>query len=233
MISIILPTYNESGTGYLQSILQRFSDLPDCEVILVDGGSDDGTLKQLQATPWRIEQLPGSSRAERLQRGLELSTGDIVLLHHPRSLLDASAISQLRELGNSSQRFWGGFTQSFDMQHPLLNFTSWYSNHIRLDRRQIVYLDHCLFIHRGLLDANLTIPQVEIFEDTALSLQLRRLAAACRLPAKSTTSAIRFQRNGFVRQSLMNQVLKLGFLLGVSPERMNRWYEKGLGLNQP
>jgi len=232
MISIILPTYNESESGFLQPVLHSFSSWDDCEVIIVDGGSVDGTLEQLQQTPWQLVQLPRSSRAARLQKGLELSRGDIVLLHHPRSLLDASAIPQLQELAESDSAFWGGFSQAFDLQHPLLDFTSWYSNHIRLDRRQIVYLDHCLFMHRRLLDQGLTVPNLEIFEDTALSLALRRMTRATRLPAKSTTSAIRFQRNGFIRQSAMNQLLKLGYSLGISPARMNRWYEKGLDLNQ-
>lgn len=232
MISIILPTYNESRTGYLQPVLQSFSAMNGCEVIIIDGGSEDGTLEQLQQSPWRIVQLPGSSRSARLQRGLELSRGEIVLLHHPRSLLESSAISQLQELGASSSAFWGGFSQAFDVQHPLLDFTSWYSNHVRLDRRQIVYLDHCLFIHRELLAQGLTIPDMEIFEDTALSMRLRRMSRATRLPARSTTSAIRFQRNGVVRQSAMNQLLKLGYWMGISPARMNRWYEKGLDLNQ-
>lgn len=232
MISIILPPYNEIRTGYLQPVLQRFTEWDGCEVIIVDGGSEDGTLEQLQQRPWPIVHMPGSSRAARLQRGLELSRGDIVLLHHPRSLLDSSAISQLQELAATGSAFWGGFSQAFDIQHPVLDFTSWYSNHIRLDRRQIVYLDHCLFIHRDLLAQGLTIPDMEIFEDTALSMQLRLMSRATRLPARSTTSAIRFQRNGVVRQSAMNQALKLGYWMGISPARMNRWYEKGLDLNK-
>ena len=51
------------------------------------------------------------------------------------------------------------------------------------------------------------------------------------LPFISTTSAIRFTKNGLWTQALMNQILKLGFHIGVPHDTMNKIYERGLNLN--
>ena len=164
-------------------------------------------------------------RGERLQAGIDAARHPTILLHHPvacRSRGPALA-GWLRGPG------WGGFTHAFDWDHPLLRFTSWYSNHARASRRGIVYLDHCVFFERRLL--TLPIPPVPIFEDTELSLILRESGPPQVLPFVSTTSAVRFRANGPWRQSLLNARLKLQYLLGASPQRMNARYERGLGLN--
>jgi hypothetical protein len=73
---------------------------------------------------------------------------------------------------------------------------------------------------------------VPIFEDTELSLILRSSGQRpVRLPEHATTSAVRFRRNGALRQLWLNQKLKLAYHLGLSRDQMNRIYEQGLGLN--
>jgi hypothetical protein len=163
--------------------------------------------------------------------GIARSSGDITLLHHPRSFVSAGAISSLQIWAKNKRGFWGGFTHKFDALHPLLKFTSWYSNFIRCDRKSILYLDHCIFYDREFTDLAALMPDVEIFEDTELSKIFGRRSSPVRLSGHSTTSAIRFEQNGIYRQALMNQFLKIGYLLKVSHKTMNRLYEKGLGLN--
>ena len=232
MLSIVLPTFNEARAGYLPAILHSLQTVPDTELIIVDGGSTDGTLQQLQVSGSTTIELPASTRAARLNLGIDRAKGDCILLHHPRSLVPAAALQQVQAACSSNQPVWGGLTHQFDRQHPLLRFTSWYSNRVRFDHKAIVYLDHCLFFNRFFIARQLRLPDVAIFEDTAFCLRLRRYAKPRRLPARATTSAIRFTENGVIRQSLLNQALKLAWYLKVSPPRMNRYYEKGLNLNQ-
>ncbi len=232
MLSIVLPTFNESRTDYLPRILANLQQVADAQVILVDGGSSDGTLEQLKATGFQVLELPASTRAARLNLGVREASGNSVLLHHPRSLIDPKAFEQVQQICASPGAVWGGLSHYFDYDHPLLRFTSWYSNHVRLDRGGIVYLDHCIFFNRFFLERGVQIPDVEIFEDTELSLLLRQHSKPVRLSVQAQTSAVRFTRNGVMRQSLMNQALKLGYFLRLSPKRMNRFYEKGLDLNK-
>jgi hypothetical protein len=75
------------------------------------------------------------------------------------------------------------------------------------------------------------IPDVDIFEDTELSIRLSKVSKPKLIPIKVTTSAIRFSKNGLWKQSLMNQSLKAAYHLGIDPKKMNSLYEKGLSLN--
>lgn len=233
MISIVLPVFNEGKAGLLERILAALARTADAQVIVVDGGSRDGTVPAVRAHPFALIEMPGSTRAARLNRGIAESAGEVVFLHHPRTLVAPEAFAAVAEYAAGRRRFWGGLTQRFDEAHPLLAFTSWYSNNVRVDRRGIVYLDHCMFFDGRFRDEGLAVPDVPIFEDTELSLILRGHGMPARLPAAAVTSAIRYAANGVFRQMLLNQALKAGRGLGVSPDALNRWYERGIGLNGP
>ena len=215
--------------GYLQKNLEIFQVLNDLEVLFIDGGSTDGTREFLERHRQRVLLAPDTSRAHKFQRGMDETAHPMILFHHPRSQLSADAIESLKSL--SDQVIWGGFRHKFDQRHWALQWTSWYSNTVR-SRRGILYLDHCLFAHRVLMDKIGGFPQYDIFEDTILCTRLRCYAAPVLLPFTAKTSAVRFQRNGLIFQILMNQLLKCGHYLGVSDQKLNKFYERGLELNQ-
>jgi glycosyltransferase involved in cell wall biosynthesis len=226
--SVVLPTSNELGLDYLPRILEHLRSQPDIELIAVDNASTDGTAGMLEAAGARLIRFAGSNRAQRLNTGIAAAQCDLVLLHHPRSLLEPAALAALHRLPEHVG--WGAFSHRFDLAHPLLAWTSWYSNRVRLDGRGIAYLDHCIFLRRSFA-GNRPVPELTIFEDTALSRRLLRHSPPRRLAEYATTSAVRYQRNGVWRQALMNQALKIGYGLGLPNRWMNRLYEKGLGLN--
>ncbi|MGE4131543.1 MAG: hypothetical protein AB7F86_07875 [Bdellovibrionales bacterium] len=174
-----------------------------------------------------IDRSQAATRAERLNLGVARSKGEMVFLHHPRSRVDPSGIEYL--VAHSQEKIWGGFSQSFDTRHPLLKLTSWYTNNIRPRFSRVVYLDHGIFFHRSFFQH--PIAPIPIMEDTVLCHQLRRHGRPVILPFQSVTSAIRYETNGVWRQAGLNQLMKLGFFVGIPPERLNRWYERGLHLN--
>jgi glycosyltransferase involved in cell wall biosynthesis len=233
-VSVIIPTYNESNNFCLPLILEKYSTLGDkIELIFVDGGSTDSTLELISKFPqFRILKTHAQTRAERLNIGIAAASCDKVVLHHPRSLLSPEGLISLITT-NDSPSGWGAFTHKFDDDHPLLRFTSWYSNYIRGDIFKIFYLDHCLYFKKSLFSSNEfeLVPIVPIFEDTLLCKKLNHFGKPKRLEFISTTSSIRFKKNGVVLQSIMNQVMKLGFYFNVPYSLMNKIYERGLSLN--
>lgn len=229
MISIVVPTFNEMQNGFFKKIISLISSMKH-EIIVVDGFSTDGTyefLKQFERI--KLIQTSETSRAAKINIGIKASTQKMILLHHPRSLLSTKAINYL----DSNQYFlnWGGFTHKFDQIHYLLKFTSWWSNNVRADISNIIYLDHCIFAQKYLLNRINLLPEIDIFEDTELSKRLREIYPPKRLPYYSKTSSIRFKSNGIWKQALMNQKLKLQYLFRFNHLKMNQKYEKGLNLN--
>ncbi|MBC7742013.1 MAG: hypothetical protein H7061_07445 [Bdellovibrionaceae bacterium] len=208
MLSVVIPTAHEPENSFLQATLKTLSKLNNVEVICVD-------------------KSEAVSRAERLNIGFERACGSMILFHHPRSTIEEEGLKHL--ISRSEEKIWGAFTHKFDQKHWLLKFTSWYSNKIRGLGRSIFYLDHCIFFHRSLRQSPL--PAIEIFEDTVLSAQLRQLQPPILLPFISTTSAIRFTKNGLWKQAVMNQILKIAFTLNIPDQILSKIYEKNLNLN--
>lgn len=229
MLTIIIPTLNEEKTGYLRKILTAYKGVTNCEIICVDGGSTDDTLTVISDTGVTLINTTISSRAGRLNAGIEQATTKMVVLHHPRSILDVAGLTALSE--QADKLTWGAFTHKFNIKHPLLTFTSWYSNHIRGDKRGVYYLDHCIFAQKELLLAVGMLPDIDIFEDTELCLRLKVRAKGVRLPFISETSAVRFQTNGIYSQALTNQYMKWLYYFKRSDTKMNKRYEKGIELN--
>ena len=64
-----------------------------------------------------------------------------------------------------------------------------------------------------------------------LSLNLKKISKPKRLNFNVITSSIRFTKNGIIKQSLLNQFLKILFLLKFDNKKMNKEYEKNLNLN--
>ncbi len=233
-LSIIIPTFNEVRHGYLKKILDELCGIEDVEIIIVDGGSSDGTEKLCKSTANSCFFLiQKSSRGQRMNYGYKMSKGEIILFHHPRSFISKHAVDELKKIyADAGQDFWGGFTHKFDRNSTGLRFTSWYSNHIRRIIFGIIYLDHCIFATRNLIEKTGGFPEREIFEDTVFSRRLYKFSKSLLLKNNSITSSVRFEENGFLIQSIMNQVMKICFLCGMSDIRMNAIYEKGLNLNK-
>ncbi|MCK6622840.1 MAG: glycosyltransferase [Calditrichaceae bacterium] len=78
-ISIITPSYNNSR--YIEDAIQSVvgQNYPDVEHLIIDGGSNDGTLDVLKKYPhlkWISEKDEGQSDA--LNKGFKMATGDIL-----------------------------------------------------------------------------------------------------------------------------------------------------------
>ncbi|MBK23045.1 MAG: glycosyl transferase, family 2 [Halobacteriovorax sp.] len=228
-ISIVIPINNDFSNGKIREQIEVFEGRKDIEVIYVDGGSNDGSLEFLSNYDVKIISLKDSNRAERIARGIQEASSSFLLLHHPRSYIESSGLDALFE--TCKRKVWGGLTHRFDTNHYLLNFTSWYSNQVRAKIRGILYLDHCIFFHKDLLEDQSALPTIEIFEDTAISELLLTKSHPILIPFTSTTSAIRFKKNGIWKQAILNQIMKICWYLKVSPSNMNKIYEKGLELN--
>lgn len=233
MLSVIISTSDELSNSIFWETLSFLNDRSDIQsIVIINQKQCRETFEKIikQYPNIVVEHSNSNNRAARLNEGLAKSKHDLILYQHPRTYLEPDAYDYILNFGNKIH--WGAFEHQFDFSHPVLQFTSWYSNNIRLKRGLIAYLDHCIFINKKFYDIKeITIPEVDIFEDTILSQQLSKKHPPTTLPHKATTSSIRFKKNGVFRQSLLNQALKLGFYLGIDHQKMNKLYEKGLSLN--
>ncbi len=225
MISVILSTNNELRNNYLAKVLEGIKNQnTETELITVDNGSIDGTV-ELCEKYGRVISFPNSNRAERLNKWLEQIKWNIVVFHHPVSILPKNTFFKIQKK-MSWENIWGAYSHSFDMQNLLLDFTSWYSNNVRGKLKSILYLDHIIFAKTDVVKKVWGFPNIDIFEDTIFSQRMRKISRPVILNDKIITSARRFTKKWIWKHALLNQYLKVMFHLWSWDKKMNTLYEK-------
>jgi glycosyltransferase involved in cell wall biosynthesis len=95
-ISVITAVYNNRDTVALALDSVLAQSHPDIELIVIDGGSRDGTLEILQAYAGRLSVLvsePDEGIYDALNKGIQLATGEVVgFLHSDDLFADENVI---------------------------------------------------------------------------------------------------------------------------------------------
>lgn len=105
-VSVILPTSYEPSSSILKQAALNYPNKADIEYIVIDDSSDKSLLEHFKSKGFKIFTQNNTNRAEKLQYGLTKAKGDVILFHHPRSLLTKEAIEVLIDLDSDVK--WGG-----------------------------------------------------------------------------------------------------------------------------
>ena len=217
-LSIIIPARNE-GDRIVSVILAAQQAFEPLETIVVDGQSnDDTTLRAAQHA--RVLQAP-PGRALQMNYGAKHAFGEVLLFLHADTYPSPHAAMALRDALASTNVEAGVFRLKFDRTSPWLNF---YSRCTHINAPMICFGDRGLFVRRSVFEAIGGFPLIPVFEDLELVRTLYRRGKFRFLDAHVTTSARRFKSKGDVRQQLVNFMLWSGYLLGLAPSRLARFY---------
>ena len=91
---------------------------------------------------------------------------------------------------------------------------------------QLPYGDQAIFLKADLFRRIGGYNDLPIMEDFDLIRRLRKFGRIITLPARALTSGRRWRNLGILRTTLINQAMILGYFLGISPERLARWYRR-------
>lgn len=222
-ISVILPVLNEAAL--IGAALQRIPRTEDMEVIVVDGGSADGTVSLAEAAGARVIRA-GSGRARQMNAGAAVARGEILLFLHADTRLPAGFAGQVRQTLSRPGVVAGAFRLRIHSPRWSLRLIEALAN-FRSHRLQMPYGDQALFLRRHHFRAATGFANLPIMEDFEFVRRLRRRGRIALAPAAAVTSARRWERLGVLRTTLINQAMILAFLLGVAPARLARWYRGG------
>ncbi len=220
-ISIIVPTLNEE-----QNIASLTKTLPQevGEVIIVDGGSSDNTVNSARNLGLRVEQtLPG--RALQLNHGAVCAQGRILIFLHADTRLPQNFTKPVLETLSREDIIAGAFSLAIENAGPLLRYIAFCTN-VRSNFLQLPYGDQAFFLLKKQFDRIGGFPPIPIMEDFCFIRKAKLLGKIHTVKEKATTSARRWQRLGVVRTTLINQLVVLGFYLGVAPERLRSLYRR-------
>jgi rSAM/selenodomain-associated transferase 2 len=221
-VSVVVPAWNEARRlpGLLDA-LARCSPAPR-EVIVVDGGSSDGTARigGERARLLRSER----GRARQQNAGAGIATGSVLWFLHADSTPPPDAIAQIGtalDRGAPGGCFRIAFPRAELEGRPLLRVIA-----LGINARSRVTRtgtgDQGIYLRREHFDGIGGFPDWPLFEDVALASRLKRFGRPFISPGPLETSARRWIVHGIVRTMLRMWALRAGYLLGVSPARLAR-----------
>lgn len=225
-ISIIIPTLNEVDAIHrlLLYVKKELSKTIPFELIVVDGGSSDGTQNKVQSLHKDVIVLSSAKgRAKQLNSGAKIATGDILYFLHcdsfPPADFDLEIAKQVKK-----GHFSGCFRMKFDDTHPVLWVSQWFTRFNHISCRggdQSLFVTKSLFDEMGGYNENYS-----IYEDNEIIKRLYQISKFVVIPRYIITSARRYKKNGVLRLQYHFTIIHLKRRLGHSTESMLAYYKK-------
>ncbi|HIJ78368.1 MAG: TIGR04283 family arsenosugar biosynthesis glycosyltransferase [Desulfobulbaceae bacterium] len=221
-ISVIIPTLNEEGV--IGAVMAALAGESGVEVIVADGGSTDETVRVAAALGARIVMAP-AGRGGQLNRGAAIARGRILLFLHADTRLPKNFAAAIIGILARPGVVGGAFSFGVDGGQVGFRLLEFFVN-LRSRFLRLPYGDQALFLDAAMFDRIGGYSEIPLFEDVDLVRRLGRKGRLVTAAAKVVTSARRWRHLGLLKTTLVNQVLLLGYFLGVSPFRLAVWYEK-------
>ena len=238
-LSIIVPMLNEAlQIEPLLSQLQIYQD-KGCEIILVDGGSSDGSV-EIASKQFKVITSP-AGRAQQMNAGARAAQANHLLFLHADTRLPADAdrliCGSLEPVGSlepidslehsdsaePSSSQWGRFDIAINGNSKMLPVISWFMNK-RSRITGIATGDQAIFVTRAAFQSVSGFPDQPLMEDIEISRQLRKLSPPVCLTQKVTTSGRRWDENGSWRTILLMWRLRWAYWRGTPTERLASIY---------
>ncbi|GAB4238113.1 MAG: TIGR04283 family arsenosugar biosynthesis glycosyltransferase [Stanieria sp.] len=254
MISIIIPVFNEAAI--IQTAIEQLKDNQDIEVIIVDGGSQDRTVELVLAMgavfvetgrggdgekrrrgdrekgrhgegnnklKLMIASEPG--RAYQMNAGAAIAKGDILLFLHVDTQLPANYQSLIYKTLSSSQVMAGTFELAIDSQAKSFRLIETMVN-LRSRLLSLPYGDQAIFLNKSTFEKIGGYRNLAIMEDFELIQRLKRHGKIVIASAAVLTSPRRWRQLGVWQTTAINQLIILGYYLGISPTKLRNFYRQ-------
>ncbi|MCA9079888.1 MAG: TIGR04283 family arsenosugar biosynthesis glycosyltransferase [Planctomycetaceae bacterium] len=221
-VSVIIPTLNESEriAAAIESCRLAGAD----EILVVDGGSTDATVSIAVESAQVVRSEAG--RARQQNAGAQHACGDVLLFLHADCQLGRDAILHLRAaLENDPQLVAGCFRQRLDQPGWQYRLLEW-GNALRVRWLGWIYGDQGLFVRREVFLRLGGFPPIALMEDLAFSKQLSKTGRMALLSSRLIVSTRRWRQIGALRQTLRNWTFIALWHVGVSTDRLARWYRQ-------
>lgn len=193
---------------------------PELEVVVVDGGSVDGSAEDLPPDVRVLRAERG--RARQMNAGAAGARGEWILFLHADTRLPAGAAAAVARTLADPDIVGGAFSVDFLESFRGRRLLAFGAN-LRARLLGLPLGDQGLFVRRAAFEALGGFPDLPLMEDVALVRALRRRGRLRLLELRVRTSARRWQREGPWR-TLRNWALLALFHAGVSPWRLKQWY---------
>ena len=222
-VSVIIPTLNAEAElpGCLSALSEGLVFGLIRELVVSDGGSADATRRIAEAAGAEVVVGP-PSRGGQLRRGVAAARGDWLLILHADTQLApgwAEAVAEHLQQGAGPAYFRLAFRSPGAMAALVAGWAN-----LRAALFGLPYGDQGLLLRREEYERAGGYPDQPLMEDVALVRSLDRPLTA--LPAQACTSALRYQRAGWLRRGARNLWTLMRYVMGADPEALAVRYRR-------
>jgi len=158
-----------------------------------------------------------------MNAGAKLASGGIFIFLHVDSRLPNEGIALILEAMKSLDVVGGAFLLRIDSGHWFLKWISLMAN-LRSKYWGLPYGDQGFFVRRDVFERMGGYRSLSLMEDVDFFRRLKREGKTVLLNASVLTSARRWQKHGIYLNSIRNGFFLCLYFLGVSPDRLAKWY---------
>lgn len=218
LLSVVVPVLNEEReiSGCLEAV---FASGTGVEVVVVDGGSADGTPDIARAFPGVHLVRGPRGRGAQMNEGVRHARGDVLWFLHADCRPRAGSIEAIRQTLTLPGRIGGAFRFAVRSPHPAFRAIEMLV-HLRNELLVEPYGDQGIFATRDAFHAVGGYAALPILEDLRFVRALRSRGGFRALPLGLPTSARRWERRGILATALRFQAIALLDRFGVRPERL-------------
>ena len=226
MISIIIPLLDEEG--YVKPFLVHLREVEgDFELIMVDGGSKDGTLKEVENYRNEFDRrfkLLGSSRGRAIQmnKGAQAARGDILLFLHVDCFIPKDSLKLIENQIYEKKNIGGGFRQSFSKPDLFLKFASAFGN-LRVKLTRTFYGDYGIFLRKDIFEKIGCYDNLPFLEDVELCRKAKKCGTLAQIDRVIFTSPRRYLSTGRIRLTFIFILACFLNDLGVRPKHLIKY----------
>ena len=222
ILSVIIPALNEEM--HIQRCIETlraggFSG----EIIVADGGSRDRTrdMALIHAGVSVIDSPKG--RGPQMNAGSAVAAGNALLFLHADTILEQGWAVELEALLDEPSFVGGAFSFSIDCPSPKYRLVEAWVR-LRCWLCNLPYGDQAIFIRKTVFQRLGGYKEIPLMEDVDLISRMKKQGRIAVLRKKAITSGRRWAVRGLLRTAMNNQLTMLMYHLGVSTERLARFY---------
>lgn len=221
-IAVVIPIFNERP--HLPEALARLAPFVRLggQVILVDGGSTDGTPALAEKLGYSvIQSAPG--RARQMNTGAQHSAGDALLFLHIDTYLPEGWQQQV-SASLAGHHCWGRFDVRIVGQSAMLKVVARMMN-LRSRYSGIATGDQTIFMTRDAFKRVGGFPDQPLMEDIEMSKRLKLLSRPVCLTDEVTTSGRRWDSQGVWTTIFLMWRLRFAYWCGRSASQLAKAYQ--------
>lgn len=224
-LSIIIPVYNEAAhiNELLFYLLKCTEKINDVEILIVDGGSNDGTLNKIVPHNKIKSICSDKGRGVQMNTGAKHASSDVLYFLHADSFPPPDFIDLICSKINQGEKA-GCFKMVFDWNHPWLKLAGWFTKfNVKFFRGgdQSLFVTKALFESIGGFDEH-----YPIFEDFTFIRELYRRNIFCVIQKPIRSSSRRYKDNGIMILQFHYWMLYIKKWCGVSSQGLVDYYQK-------